>query len=101
MNHVLDKKQGYLIAKNGCTSELFCQSIRCWNQQIGSGFHFLHVSFQKSPMLTFGNSRAPWTSEKEVSVRTARRCGAVHSSFLCFSAPLNPLPLQFSREVVR
>jgi len=54
VNHVLDKKQGYLIAKNGCTSKLFCQSIRCWNRQIGTGFCFLPVSFQKSPVLILG-----------------------------------------------
>ena len=34
-------------------------------------------------------------------VRTARRCGAVHSSFLCSQTPLNPPPLQLSREVVK
>lgn len=44
-----------------------------------------------------GNSRALWSSEKEVSVGTAGRCRAVHRFFLCPQAPLNPVALQFSR----
>lgn len=78
-----------------------CQSIRCWNRWIGSGFNFFPVSFQQSPMLTLGNSRALWTSEKEAPARTAKRRRAIHLSFLCSQSPLNSLPLEFNGEVIK